>query len=222
MKILFVILPLFILTGCTGLISETSRRVVDENRFISDKLPKLSLVVDQDFLYLGSFVEKDHREYTDGTSGVAHTETEHFYFIQSNENKEISKMVEIRIHRVRSSGFFPAGQGLFSKWKPNLDSGTKEYSGENYDYIVAMMKIGQKKNSAFFADKGYLLPENFLVKGIGRQVANNLLFSIFYGENLDILKEEHRRYMGWNMDGNAEQIVLSGFLDRAESSFKIQ
>ena len=217
-----VILTLLPIIGCTSTATIINRGVIDKNIFFSEKYPELSIKIEKEFFYLGHFYEKKYEKYLDVSGGSYH-DVDYFYFVKADKNKKISKLIEIRINKIRSGWL---GSEMFPWMKPNYNSGTIEYLGKNYQYGTTVAGFGSGENSNFILEKGYILPNSLLVKGIGRRLGNNnnMAFHVYYVEDINEIGGKYTQIKDWKKESglNEEQkTILNSFLARAESSFSI-
>ena len=217
------VLLFILITGCAGTATQINRGVIDENTFFSEKYPELSIKIRNDFFYLGHFYEEKYEKYQDVSGGSYH-DFDYFYFVKAGENKKISKLIEIRINKIRSGWL---GSEMFPWMKPNFHSGTIEYLSKNYQFGTTVTGFGSGKNSNFILEKGYILPNSFFVKGIGRRLGNNnnVAFHVYYAEDINEMGGHYTHIKDWKKESglNEEQkSILNSFLARAESSFTFE
>ena len=228
MKKLATVLLLIWFTGCVSTTNKINRAVnqetnndVTSNTFFSEKYPELSIKINDRLSYLGHFYEEKYIEYQDISGGSTH-DFDYYYFIQSGPNKKISKLIEIRINKIRSGWL---GAEMFPWMKPNFSSGTTEYLGKKYQFGTTVTGFGNGKNSNYILEKGYILPNSFLVKGIGRRTGrdNNIAFHVYYAEDINEIGGAYTNIKDWKKETglNEEQNeILNSFLDRAGNSFE--
>ena len=220
MKKFLALLSFLLITGCAGTAIQINRGVIDKNTFFSEKFPELSIKIGNEFFYLGHFYEEKYEKYLDVPGGSYH-DFDYFYFVKAGENNKISKLIEIRINKIRSGWL---GSEMFPWMKPNLNSGTIEYLGKIYQFGTTVTGFGSGKNSDFILEKGYILPNSFLVKGTGRRLGNNnnIAFHVYYAEDINEMGGKYSHIKDWKKESglNEEQkSILNAFLARAESSF---
>jgi len=220
MKKFLAVLTILFLAGCAGIDTKINRGVIGENTFISEKHPELSIKVGNDFSYIGHFYEKKYEKYQDVAGGSYH-DFDYFYFVKAGENKKISKLIEIRINKIRSGWL---GAEMFPWMKPNFNSGTIEYLGKNYQYGTTVTGFGSGKNSNFLIEKGYILPNSFLLKGIGRRLGNNnnIAFHVYYAEDINEMGGKYTTIKDWKTEtglNDEQKSILNAFLARADTSF---
>lgn len=211
---------LTLITGCAGIsqTSETTKRgVTNDNVFFSDNKPALSVKINKEFTYFGHYHEKKFIQYTDGNGG-AYQNFDSYYFIKP-DNKRISKMITIEISNI-NFGFY--GPDIYSWMHPSLKSETTNYLGEYYQtgITVSGFACNDTKRTNLFINKGYILPNAFLLKATGRRLGynGNYLFHIYYAE--DINQEQLNPINVRNNTLNDEEkSLLDSFSKRAVDSF---
>lgn len=221
MKKIVIYFLFLVITGCAG-VSETSeeanRGVTYDNIFFSEKKPTLNINISKEFSYFGHYHEKKFLQYTDGNGGAYH-DTDSYYFIQNKNNKRISKIISIEISKI-SFGFY--GPDIYSWMNPNLNSETINHLGEYYQsgITVSGFACNDEKKSNLFINKGYILPNTFLLRATGRRFGhnNNYLFNIYYAE--DINQEQlSPKNLKNNTLSDKEKSFLNSFSKRAIDSF---
>jgi hypothetical protein len=208
--------------GCAGLKPE--RSVLQNNIFYSSASPKVRMKIHSDFKYIGKAEKHGQAEDAD-TKGTTFVENESYLFGHIEDNRML-KGVLIKISTIREAhwSWLP---DLFPKVKNKLESSVMKIQGKSYQHIVAAFtRVFSKYEEDFIIDKGYIIPNLFLMKGLGRLVGadNKTKIYIFYAEDISRIKDKEYSYGNWRnryMLTNEQQEFMKGFIDRSEKNIQI-
>jgi len=213
----FMVVCLVLTFGCAGMKPE--RDVLQDNIFYSSTSPKMKIKINPDFKYIGKAEQQKYIEYFGGTL----LEQEAYLFGHIEDNR-ILKGVSIRIDTIQK-GY--AAPDLFAWAKNKLDSGVMRIQGKNYQYVVYSYSGPIIKYVRdFISDKGYIIPNCFLAKGLGRIVSADAKTKmyIFYIEDIRHIHGNKYSCNDWldkYMLTNEQQELLKGFIDRSEKNIQI-
>ena len=99
--------------------------------------------------------------------------------------------------------------------------------GKSYQHIVAgCTRVFSKYEEDFIIDKGDIIPNLFLTKGLGRLVGadNKTKIYIFYAEDISRIQDKEYSYGDWRnryVLTNEQQEFMKGFIDRSEKNIQI-
>ncbi|WP_027361124.1 hypothetical protein [Halodesulfovibrio aestuarii] len=199
-KLIVCSLLLLVLTsGCVG-----AKKNVANNMFISEGSPTASVLVPDEFLYIGNvkYVEREDRWRWD---------KEAFVFIDAiDEKKMVERCLYFETNRINTS------------FVSNIYGQVKDYIANNYVqvndkmnptlvYAVYPSNAGYVTNYIF--EKGYASPTVLLVKVVTLPVRKNLLFSVTYSEDVSSLGYSVDEWNKGELDGK-QSAYLNAFYDR--------
>jgi hypothetical protein len=200
------------------------RDVLQGNIFYSPALPKIRMKIHSDLEYLGKAETTRRVEYTDWEGGSP-VDRESYLFTRTQDNR-ILEGVLIRISTLRAADGYWLPD-LFARIKNKLDSGTMKIQGRRYQYSVfGSSRVFLRYEWDFLTDKGYLIPNCFMVKGLGRIVdadARTLMY-ILYMEDPSRFRGRKYSCRDWNNVNilTAEQKeFLKEFTDRSDKNVEI-
>jgi len=200
------------------------RDVLQGNIFYSSTLPKIRMKVHYDLEYIGKTETAKFVEYTDWEGGSP-VDRESYLFAHTEDNR-ILEGVLIRISKLRAEGGYWLPD-LFARIKNQLDSGTMKIQGRRYQYSVfGSSRVFLRYERDFLTDKGYLIPNCFMVKGLGRIVdadARTLMY-ILYMEDPSRIRGRKYSCRDWNnanMLTTEQKEFLKEFTDRSDNNVQI-
>jgi len=228
-RLLFSIPILLFLANCAAFVPEVGDRgVVTETQqentyvaFYSKESPRLKVKLPAEFKFVGHVSGKKIISDSD-VPGGNNQYIDYYIFVVADTSSRIEKLIEIRINRIQDGDL---SLDMFSWMKPNFDSGYIDFLTGKYLYGTTVSSYGTGKHVDYVANKGYILPAGFLVKGYGRRLeGNNITFQVYYAEDLMHLEQgEYGTLKDWReklLDAKQIQIFRE-FKVRADNSFTI-
>jgi hypothetical protein len=190
-----------------------------ENAFYLDD-PYLKIGINKHFEFIGK--ENDYPPDQSVSSGLK--SHDYFYlFVKTDNNNYIKSGVIVKFRRpIHKNAYW-----LPSVFKPGnfaLEKGTILLGGINFKYSIfaSPMSVTGKVTKTII-DKGYYLPDMILVRNIKEAFGpdHNHLIDIYYFEDIS----DHNYGYSWRgpeLVGKWEKEYLSGFINRAADSLKIE
>lgn len=146
------------------------------------------------------------------------------YLFARTEDNRILEGVLISTLRTEGGYWLP---DLFSKVQNQLNAGTVEIQGRRYQYgVFSSSRVFLSYEGDFLTEKGYIIPNCFMVNGLGRIVdadARTLMY-IFYMEDIRPIRGKKYSCRDWN---NANMLTieqrefLKEFTDRSDKNVQI-
>lgn len=204
--------------GCAGLGIE---RRVQDNIFYSSHYPKIKIRIHPDFRYMGTYKKTS----IGGNLPQGSTLESNFYlFGEVGDNNIVQKGVEIVFHKLSSGIWLP---DLFSGWKLKFDVRSVRIRDQVYQHAVTATKnpFG-KKDKKIIYDKGYIISNCYLMRGLARVVtrSEDTYMVICYIEDLAYntdIKYGCDKWRSAAMHTDEQKRFLQGFLERSEKSIQI-
>lgn len=209
----------FMLTfGCV----KVERKVLDNNIFYSSKNPLLNIKVNPELEFIGKADAKIYRDYTTSPGGTFH-KNEAYIFGRIHEHT-LQSAVIISFTTMRKGYYLP---DVFSKIKNKIDSGSLKINKKRFHFCVyASSSPLVSYQETFLDDKGYVIPNCFLVKAYNRRTSirneDDTLVTISYLE--DIFYRTGYRCKDWknvNAFAKEQSEFLTEFVKRSEQSMQI-
>lgn len=191
----FMVVCIVIIFGCVGM--KEKKSVLQDNIFISSTFPKIKIQINQDFKYIGKVEKQKHENHTTGYGGTF-INYEYYIFLHPDNNNSFTKGALIRRSELASGYWLP---DVFSKVKDKIDSGGMKINGKYYKYAVfSSASVFNNYEELFIYDKGYEVPNCFLVKGLGRRIGagDKNLIKIIYFEDMRTICDNKYSCKGWN------------------------
>jgi hypothetical protein len=204
--------------GCAGMTPE--RGVRQDNTFYSSAFPKLEVNIHPDFEYIGKAEEKEHKK--DVQQRGTHASDRESYLFGYIEDAKIKKGVVVRIQTLVATRAYWLPD-IFGRVKNKLDSGTVKIQGRTYQYmVVASSRMGRKYERDFITNKGYIIPNAFLVKVLGKinGSKDEILIHIDYFEDISD-KYSRRDWIDKDTLTTEQQSFLEAFNVRSEENIQI-
>ncbi|NIM59245.1 MAG: hypothetical protein GTO16_09935 [Candidatus Aminicenantes bacterium] len=215
---IFLVVCLVFTFGCAAMAPE--RGVRQDNIFYSTALPKMGVKISPDFEYIGKAEEKERGKDISGRR--EHSGVRESYLFGYIEGGKIKKGVIIRIQTIVAKTAFWVPD-IFGRVENKLDSGTVKIEGKTYQYVVvASSGIGRKYERDFISSKGYIVPNAFLVKVLGRISGHDdeILTHIVYFEDISH-KYSRRDLIDKYTLSNEQKSFLEAFIDRHEKNIQL-
>jgi hypothetical protein len=216
------LLTLVIILGCSSVNKSLGRGVyIDQSKnefFYSTEDPRIILKFDEGLKYIGHIQEEKFLKYIDGIGGSFHV-LDYYLFVEPGANNRIERVVTIKINKIKKGS---VRSDLFDWIKPNFDSGTKDILGETYQVGATVSSLGIEKDVKFIEDKGYIIPNSFLIRCFGKRLGleRNIAFYVYYAEDLSGFKEgNYKNIKLWQDSATLkfeQKEILKNFLTRAD------
>ncbi len=219
MNLFYSMIACFMLTfGCV----KAERKVLDKNIFYSSKNPLLNIKVDPELKFIGKANANIYRDYTTSPGGTFHKNEA--YIFGRIHNNTLQSAVIISFSTMRQGHYLP---DVFSKIKNKIDSGSLKINNKRFHFcIYASSSPLVSYQEIFLDDKGYVIPNCFLVKAYCRRTSirndNDTRVTIKYLE--DIFHGTGYRCRDWknvNAFEKEQSKFLTQFVKRSEQSMQI-
>ena len=217
MKLVWIAGLLAANVGCHSVV----RGVSQDNLFRSSSQPKIEVRVDSRFNYLGEVNRRIYEDYVTSPGGSHHKQAS-YIFAHSAKDNTLAAVVIIVFSKIEEGYYLP---DLFSRIKNKLNEGIEKVHGKSFQYCSFTSSSPlEGYQEVFILDKGYLIPNCFMVKAIARKVSikGDALIKIMYAE--DVFHVNGLQCRDWKARNKltGEQCqFLEEFLARSENSFQI-
>lgn len=214
-----------LISGCV----QTNRKVtpnvtgpIMKNVFISQSMPRLKLKIGDGFEYVGSIKNRKRKKFSDSTRYYT-LRTEYYVFVQSDDNNHIDRLVLISLYGMSKGYWFP---DLFSKIDNLIENEIINKNNKNYHSALWAGGPGSENWIELVENKGYIIDDTALIKGLARRVGTNNRHKIYiyYTENIkrcDQGKFAARHY--WknpNYLADSQKKFIMAFKQRADKAIK--
>ncbi len=184
----FLLLFILLLSaGCAGI----ERNVSEENIFISSKIPKIKIKIDSSFKYLGKMKKMEEVKYQ-LPDRTGQQRLEAFIFGNIGDDNTYDKGVIITFSSLEYGRYV---LDLFEWVKYKLESKIIKINNKRYQQCIFLhLFFFQNEISNIIYDKGYVIPNCFLIQGLSRNVSptNNEVMVIYYMEEVSSFNKEKK------------------------------
>jgi hypothetical protein len=189
-----------------------------KNVFISKKDPEIKIKPNSDFTYLGSqeLYDKDNSD-----SKYIEKVEEHTYIYLSQGKAK--KILSIRFYSILESDYTFSPDFFSFRLKGVLSKGTVALNdGNKYSYCIGIMASKFDDTAMSLIEKGYLLPECFMVKETGRIYSKKFdkRILITYYEDLGDTGIDCSEWQ-WGKDSKEKKYFMEGFIKRSKEAFEV-
>lgn len=215
LSLIIVILHAIVTIGCST--STSIQRGVMNNSVFYSSSPPLEVRVSPDLNYEGMLNEKRKVSAAE-SEALLNLDTETHLFIKSRK-RQIEKAVIIYIKNI-SSSFFP---DIYRRKENVLARGIEKFKGKPYDSLVLAGTPGSNEELSILSDKGYSLPNCYMMKAIGRRfgVQADIIADIRFIEALDENNFPCESWLNSDPITTEQKEFLQWFERRFQASVKI-
>lgn len=221
-KYIFIIMLLFLITGCNAIGIKNIKQVQD-NTLYSPLSPKAKIEINQDYKYIGNIKTNPRHEETNNELKL-----ERYVFAKYDENRRIESAIEVLFRSVTPGYFISDIFKSVDKNKVVLNS-IIDVNGSKYNSILM---VGNTGLVDFYNEKGFIAPSMGFAHGIARNFGpkSKEQFQVWYWEDLDLINKKLKQQLGYGFASapkykylDAKELkFMDEFIDRSKQAYTIK